>query len=366
MYEFGLECLHTKRFDTEVPWTLVQILLDIDSELDTPGTIWRKPGVYDNLKLLCEGMEQEQSRADVVRHLSSRHWVRSMHAAFAVASGQYGDARRLLDQLGKDLDARVFGRLGLTYPQDAAKAYALSGEAGSLAARFQKFVDNGGLDQAETRRKALAALHDAVKKNSEEVARPYFAHWTTVLGWQEQFDRGEWVELSFDPLSPWRSNFGVWNVENNKTIVGTSANDLLSLSCKILFPGPLEVELDVEHLRIARVGCRDHPGRYGKKSMGAPCGPRGWTAVLYRRGTAHGGHGAPGGPPVLVNPACVGQVPPPFDSPVAGILRVHHRWTHLCTSGAARAVLDGQVSIGQVTWAAESGTIRFSNFRAAN
>jgi len=37
MYQFGLECLATKRFDTCVPEKLIQIVLDIDSELGGPG-----------------------------------------------------------------------------------------------------------------------------------------------------------------------------------------------------------------------------------------------------------------------------------------------------------------------------------------
>ncbi len=78
MYDFGLDCLKTARYDTQVPLEYLQILSDIDDELYEQSPWWKKPEVYENLKQMCEGLYPRRNRTrrrprPTQQHLPARH-----------------------------------------------------------------------------------------------------------------------------------------------------------------------------------------------------------------------------------------------------------------------------------------------------
>ena len=94
MYQFGLECLATKRFDTAVPEKFIQVCLDIDSELGGKGEVWRKTGVFANIKKLMEGLENEPSRrANSNPMLNTFEVTLSTCFLIALDAGKYDEAK---------------------------------------------------------------------------------------------------------------------------------------------------------------------------------------------------------------------------------------------------------------------------------
>lgn len=92
LYDPGVECLETKRFDTAAPefvFGAVRMIQDQD-QVD----YWTRPGVYDNLKALFQGALAEPSQA------GRRRELRAIWAIVAWRCGKPDEARRLLDELG--------------------------------------------------------------------------------------------------------------------------------------------------------------------------------------------------------------------------------------------------------------------------
>jgi len=105
MYQFGLECLATKRFDTVVPEVLFTAVWEM-SEGDGATDIWTQADVYDNLRTLYEGI-----LADPTCVGTRRDTVTTAYAAVAWRCGEFQDARRLLDQLGNRGDSSVVQKM---------------------------------------------------------------------------------------------------------------------------------------------------------------------------------------------------------------------------------------------------------------
>ncbi len=101
MYAFGLECLKTGRFDTDVPLMYARTLCDLTEELEGDTEYWRKPGVYEHLEAMSDGYAKAQPERSP--------WFQSIHAATAYRCGKQDQARELLDALGGDLDESIFG-----------------------------------------------------------------------------------------------------------------------------------------------------------------------------------------------------------------------------------------------------------------
>ena len=108
MYAFGCRCADTRRYDTLVPFVLLQVVQDIDRELGFNGEVWRRKGVYSRVKEVLEGMADDPARTDGLGVHPSRSGVKSVHVALAERSGNYQDARRLLDELGDRFDRTLF------------------------------------------------------------------------------------------------------------------------------------------------------------------------------------------------------------------------------------------------------------------
>jgi len=103
MYQFGLDCLATKRFDTPVPlWYYHMVFRISDDDHGGDAKIWQRPEVYDNLRLLYQGMLADPSLA------GEQNWIKSFWAVLNWRCGKYQEAGRLIDELGKNFQADEF------------------------------------------------------------------------------------------------------------------------------------------------------------------------------------------------------------------------------------------------------------------
>jgi tetratricopeptide (TPR) repeat protein len=254
MYEFELECLNTKRFDTSVPFHLINILVTIDEQLGSKGDIWREDGVYDNVNIVLGNLEKELPKT---KEFSSKkitaEWILTLHGMVAAKADRYDDARKALDKAGAN-----WNQSALQYAKcralDGARVYALTGGGSEDVKKFEDLIAEGGSSELENGKPARELLEKAASAAKEPQAKLYFDHWKKHLLWREQFEKGDWVKLTFDEdLSMWQAVRGTWIFENPHSIVCAPfllrpMYSSINLRCEVPFPGPLELEYDVAQL----------------------------------------------------------------------------------------------------------------------
>ncbi|MHB0911842.1 MAG: hypothetical protein ACYC2Y_00165 [Armatimonadota bacterium] len=128
MYAFGVECLKTKRFDTWVPWEFFVVLYDIrvdTAQLDDPAqkkSYWMKPESIKYLEEMFTGYENNRTGKDL-------YYMKSIHAGTLWYIGDYDGARRILDELGENVEPGVF-RQYFEVPYDLMRKqiYAITSE----------------------------------------------------------------------------------------------------------------------------------------------------------------------------------------------------------------------------------------------
>lgn len=103
MYQFGLECAATKRYDTWVPIDLFWAVRDVANDMDWD---WKaalsRPGIYDSLQSMLDGYVQAKNSR------SGKNWALSMKAAVAWRAQRFSDARKALDAVGDGLMPQAF------------------------------------------------------------------------------------------------------------------------------------------------------------------------------------------------------------------------------------------------------------------
>ena len=252
MYKFGRECLATKRFDTIVPYHLIKVAEDIDEELGKHGDVWQRSGVYDDAKAAFEGLEKDFPGRDEPQAAERLAWLRSVHAAVAIRAKQEADARKPLENLDeKHLRRDVFITHGLTLPYHIARVFALTGDAKDQVVEFEKLMGEKKAHTAEGCLAAAKVIEAAASKDSNVRAKPFFDFCKIRVKWQEQYDKGEWVSLTFDPaMAMWQHEMGNWTVENEHSVLGTSEYETggYLLICNAKFSESFEIECDVEVL----------------------------------------------------------------------------------------------------------------------
>jgi tetratricopeptide (TPR) repeat protein len=252
MYEFGLECLATKRFDTSVPEKLIQILMDIDNELDRNGEIWQEEGVFEKVKEVIEGVAADPCRQKDPKGLNPISWNNSAFCLIAAHTKRYDEARQMLDKMGGRLREGVFLQFSMRFPFDLAKIYALTGDARDESLAFESLVADGNYRDDDSMKEAREQLEKAAAKDSNSLAKPFFDYWKTRLDWQERFDKGEWVDLTFDKfLLMWDTRQGSWMAtDDGRGVVGVAESNggKHQLKCTVPFDSAFEIECDIDCL----------------------------------------------------------------------------------------------------------------------
>jgi hypothetical protein len=250
MYRFGCRCADTQRYDTDVPFFLVEVVNNIEKELSYNGKFWRREGVYTRVKEVLEGMAQDPSRANDSSAFAGRLCIKTIHAILAARAGEYADARRLVDELGDRLDRKTFDRW-CTHPGwELTRIYAFSGrgahdmdKAWAMLIAAPKPIPDQVLQEAkDLYQKALTA-------DGNERSKAFCRCWINEVEGRLAFGAGKWYEKKFDPkLLAWAVPGTTWSMENESTVIGhprwANARVFIRTSCVPVLP--LEVEFDVE------------------------------------------------------------------------------------------------------------------------
>lgn len=117
LYDFGRQCLETRRFDTRLPWYFVHALLTMERDRDTvnPSMLrtitteyWQRPFTRQAVQDICDGYEREQP--------AMRPYWETMRAALLLRTGQTAAARRVAARLGDQGSDYAAGHaFGITY-----------------------------------------------------------------------------------------------------------------------------------------------------------------------------------------------------------------------------------------------------------
>ncbi|MEA2709813.1 MAG: hypothetical protein QOF78_2414 [Phycisphaerales bacterium] len=242
MYDFGVECAQTKRYDTRVPRFLLRALDDIASDMNGPQ-FWRQPGVYEQVKELYDGLAGETAKRKVPEESDK---LRSEQAAFAWRVQRYDEARIILDEQGDHFYRGAFERYGAMGMLAASHAYAMRPGLSDAINEAERQATQNQIDVARASYESALAKLDANDK-----AAFFLKSRIRQLQWQKQFDAGEWVDIQpTKDFAGWSPQAGKWEVDEQGGVVGTFLTRQLTwLPCQGQFVhGSFVVEGNVELL----------------------------------------------------------------------------------------------------------------------
>ena len=200
MEDFGLACLETGRFDSNLPWVLLQAHRDAASEWDVPDEYFQEMHCYDRLQALFEGAENEPKR-------EAWRSVDRTHAAIAsFKCGEYAEAQRWLQKLDFKPHADVLASWGVEAEFLLGKTAAYAGESGARLRQAESAAKR--FDSA----KALDLYQQALKPGTTELStagHDYLEKQIAVMKIEKALQAGEPVSLMQE------GNFRAWTHEGS-------------------------------------------------------------------------------------------------------------------------------------------------------
>jgi len=238
MYEFGIECMETERYDTDIPFELCDALWRIMQDDHNPlgNRYVKKPGIYENVQTVCQRyIEQEGGEANIP-------WWKTVWLSFAFLSDQWGDAERLLDELDSELNDDALGRFPLVADEVISAVRIHSSPHTETILEAFRHADDG---QQELAAAALSAL-------LEEDLHPLLASQVESrlqgLNWSLDFQKGEPVTLMPEgKLNGWKVAAGNWTQTPDGGLRGVSDRGGVILECEANFGGHWQISGEVVH-----------------------------------------------------------------------------------------------------------------------
>ncbi|HEY3298801.1 MAG TPA: hypothetical protein VGK34_09115 [Armatimonadota bacterium] len=236
LYDFGVECLNTKRFDTQVPWQFVQRLRDITEDSEGDNSCWKKPETVKYLNTLFAGYAKSP-------YEKIPGTTMSQAAAAAWYSRRYSDAKQILDKLGKKVNPDAFAHFaGVPYNVTCGEIYSLGGTIAPKVLKANQLADKGKLPEAISIYKGLL-----IDKGTSPDALPYLKKQLSFLNMRNDFLGGKWVEFKPDrEFTGWIIPGGCWQVRPDGSIEGTSNPSGLMLQPDVDFGSRWEITGEVE------------------------------------------------------------------------------------------------------------------------
>jgi hypothetical protein len=251
MYQFGLECASTGRYDTRVPMKLLTALQRISTDNGDNWEFWKRRGVFDQAARVLTKYAEEPSIA------RERNYFCSQIVGYAWQVGRYDQGRKALDAMNGDYSANGFGQ-SMTLPaRTASGTYAMTGAFADHVRQAEAAVSAGRFDEGVESYEALAK-----QVAGADPASPWIHGRAQELRWQRQFAKGEWVDLiPTDGLAGWEVMYGEFSVDDN-ALTGDSSRRGALIICTERFGPRWELRGTIESLpydqngetRLAAVG----------------------------------------------------------------------------------------------------------------
>ncbi|MCH8045922.1 MAG: tetratricopeptide repeat protein [Planctomycetes bacterium] len=240
LINFGVECAATRRYDTKVPFELLECLWAVENH--SGENVWAREGVYEMVRDLCQDaikapryMQQPQSKA-------TRGWMIATQVIVAARAGRYDEIGPLWKKTSYFHLARAAKMYHLPTSLRALKSTADRAVAGDaklineIERTLAAVEDEKTAAQAEKTFKALAAK---LKPDDKRIA-----HWRSILSVQTNFYAGRWAEVTFPEGCIELAGAPKWSRTDDRTLVsrGTHVYQLPHLAS--LAP-PYEITLDI-------------------------------------------------------------------------------------------------------------------------
>jgi peroxiredoxin len=237
MYQFGVECMETNRYDTDVPYEFCDAVWQIMRDNQNPlGLRYaQRPGLYENARKVCQGYIGQGEDRNAV-------WWKTVWLGFAYLNQQWEEAERLLDELKGELDADALSRFPLPADEviQAVHLHA-SPQADAILAAFRA-ADNGEEEAAD----ALKAI--LKEKGLEPSIVAQVSSRLQGLDWSVDFQEGEPVSLvPAADLQGWKVISGDWRLTPSGELHGVSDRSGVILECQANFGTHWQLSGEVVH-----------------------------------------------------------------------------------------------------------------------
>ena len=240
LYQFGVSCSNTERYDTLVPYMLFDVLWRIvgDKLNNSEGIRYlRKPGIYDNVRSVCQGYLEHEN------DLSTDEWWKTAWLGFACCAEQWDDAKRLIEELDSDLDADALARFPLEAEVVVSLVEINTSPHADAIARACHDADAGRWERARLALEEVLSANDLSPRLAESVNSQLQG-----IKWTIEFAKGESVNLLPESnLYGWRSLSGKWTRTEDDKITGVSTRSGVVLESQIRLGTYWELSGELTH-----------------------------------------------------------------------------------------------------------------------
>lgn len=222
MLAFGVECLNTNRFDTDIPHRLIDILRDIHWRTGDYD-LWKKPETFALIERCFEG-EIAYRR----QHRSfDLEYMQSYYAAMAWRCARYDVAKKILDGMSGHYATAPWKWLNTRAAFAVPQIYAYASSARpAIEAADACWEEDRWADAIDAYKSAAPLVAD------DPMALHYVNSRLKVLDWANAFAEGRTIHLTpAKDLSGWQIVDGKWSVDEKGRIIGQSdASGLILLA----------------------------------------------------------------------------------------------------------------------------------------
>ena len=233
MIEFAEECLHTKRYDTQIPMFYADVISTISSEQDNGYGIYEDDEVYANLKQVYNGYISEPTQGAWKEYFQTRYF-------FAAASGRHIDeAYALLKTLNYKLDTAGSGSLD----RDEWIRYVCI----SASPQQKEIRHADSLFKKNQASKALPIYEKVLPLLKEEVVSNHVKDQIAAAGMEAKIENGEWVDfLPKNDFAGWNREVGKWTINSDGSLQVEARDDGMLLVNKARVGPNFEIRGQIE------------------------------------------------------------------------------------------------------------------------
>lgn len=237
MYQFGLECKNTERYDTSVPYVFCDALWRIANDSQNPSGIrsLNRPGLYENTHEVCGRYIQYYT--DVSKDPDRVDWWGTVDFGFAYCTEHWNEAADILDQTGDVLNDDALSRFPLSAEQAIAEVrLRTSPRADELMPLLADRNQSSPQQHIRQLQELLGdeSLHSSIRGRVRSQLQQ--------LRWQSAFESGEAVSLAADDkLAGWEVVAGAWQSNSSGGLDGVSQARGVILRCEAQFGSEWEL-----------------------------------------------------------------------------------------------------------------------------
>lgn len=226
MYDFGLECIRTERYDTLVPSKFLSALIDMVQDGDQALAFWNEPSVYENARTTIEQLSA------LPENEWYGHWIRTHEVIFAWSVADWRTCEEALSLATRPL-LRSLTDLCRTTERLIRRDVALYGSAvaDAVATGDKAMFDGQTEDGIAIYRSVLGQIED---DDDDELLHSIVADRLATARFARDFDTGEWTDLVFERGLPgWETIHGAWQAGfKSNAVRGGPDADGMFLICR--------------------------------------------------------------------------------------------------------------------------------------